>query len=139
MLCYGISRTIVVLAYLKCCYSSNLVLTRRTLAGLLFNTPSLAHVSYPLYFVLGPYQLFQVPTADLHISLVLIQTLGELLRVHLAASWSPSIILLVASGRNAVVLLLLRSGLGGSATEESTDRVTDRRPDCNTATSSKSV
>jgi hypothetical protein len=85
------------------------------------------------------YQLLQIPTADLHISLVFIQALGELLCIHLAAAWSPGIVLLVASGSHAIILLLFCGSLRGSATEETTDCVADRGADCYTSVRSWSV
>jgi len=81
----------------------------------------------------GIYQLLEVPATDLHVPLVLVQTLGELLRIDLTASRSPGIVLLVASLRNTVVLLLLCRRLRRSASEEPTDSMADGGADCYTS------
>jgi hypothetical protein len=88
---------------------------------------------------LKTYQLLQIPTADLHIPLVLIQAFCKLLCIYLTASLSPSTVLLVASGRNTIILLLLRSWLGGSTTKEATNCVADGRANCYTTVSSSLV
>lgn len=72
------------------------------------------------------YQLFEVPSADLHVALILIQTLGKRLHISLAAPRSPLIVLVgVAVGLacDCVVRLLGRGA--GAATKHSTDRMAD--------------
>jgi hypothetical protein len=73
------------------------------------------------------YQLLQVPTADLHVALVLIHALGELLSVHLAVPCTPAAAVLgiLSLRRNGPSILRLLYGLAGTASEKATDRVAD--------------
>ena len=74
------------------------------------------------------YQLLQVPIANLHITLVLIQALGELLRIRLTASRPPVILSISLVSLSGNTVILLRSRLCRStatASEETTDGMTD--------------
>ena len=42
-----------------------------------------------------PYQLFKIPTANLHVALVLIQALGEGLCIIIAAASAPAVVLVI--------------------------------------------
>jgi len=75
--------------------------------------------------------LFEVPSTDLHVALILVQTLGERFGISLAASRAPLAIL------SAAVVSLLSWG-AGTATKHPTNCMADRRADCYTAVS-KSV
>jgi hypothetical protein len=82
------------------------------------------------------YQLLQIPAADLHVALILIQALSELLRIRLTASRTPAVLLgLISLRRNSIILRCLLGGSSGTATEESADCVADRRAYCNTTKS----
>jgi len=75
------------------------------------------------------YQLLQIPSADLHVSLVLVQALGEWSSITLTALWSPVVWLSTVSwSSHAVVLSWLRSSSRSrrSATEEAADCMSDR-------------
>ena len=86
------------------------------------------------------YQLLQIPAANLHIALVLIQTLSKLLRIRLTAPRTPAILLgLVALRSYSVILWCLLSWSAGSATEEAADGMADRRAYCNTTVSFRLV
>jgi len=74
---------------------------------------------------LASFQLLQIPAADLHVTLILVQTLGELLSIPFTAPSTP-VVALVGGGRRrvggrSVRLLRLSRGAAGAATEESTD------------------
>ena len=73
------------------------------------------------------HQLLQVPATDLHVALVLIQTLSEGLRIILAASRTPGAALVVVVGLAAysIIGLLLLGWLTRSATEHAPDGMTD--------------
>jgi hypothetical protein len=82
------------------------------------------------------YQLLQIPAADLHVSLVFIQALGELLRIHLTAPCTPVAVLgCISLSRNAIVLRLLLSWLRGPTTEETANCVAKARANCYTSVS----
>ncbi len=83
--------------------------------------------------------MFEVPSTDLHVALILVQTLGERFGISLAASRAPLAILsaaVVSLTSNCVVRLL--SWGAGTATKHPTNCMADRRADCYTAVS-KSV
>ena len=82
---------------------------------------------HTLDHILKTYQLFQIPATDLHVALILVQTLRKLLRIHFTASRSPGVILLVTGLSNTIILLLLCRGLRGSTTKEPPDGMPDRR------------
>lgn len=82
------------------------------------------------------YQLLQVPSTNLHITLVFIQACRELLGIHFTTPRAPSVVLVafvVALAGEGVVGLLLLSWGAGSATEHSSDCVADGGADCYTA------
>ena len=73
------------------------------------------------------YQLVEVPPADLHVTLILIQAFGESLRVSIAAASAPAASLvsglIALSGEAAVLLLLL--GRCTATTKHSPDSVSN--------------
>jgi len=78
---------------------------------------------------LASLQLLQVPTADLHVALVLVHALCEAARVDVAG---PRAVVVLSVGRLGGVLLRLRLLLlllgrrrGTAASEEPADRVAD--------------
>lgn len=72
--------------------------------------------------------MLEVPAADLHIALVLIQALGEGLCICFAATWAPGAalvgIVIGLAGNSTVCLLLLRWG-ARSAPEHASNGVAD--------------
>ena len=83
-------------------------------------------------------QLFQVPPTGLHVSLVLIKAPGESSSSELTARSTPGVLVIgcrlsTVVGLHVLLLLLLLGRRCGSATEETTDGVTDRRADSYTA------
>jgi hypothetical protein len=79
------------------------------------------------------YQLLQVPPADLHVPTVLIQALGKLLCIYLAALCSPAVGLsTIALRRNTVILDWLSSRSRGATAKETTNGMANRRTDCDT-------
>ena len=73
----------------------------------------------------GTYQLLQVPSADLHVALVLIHALRELLSINFAASCPPVALRVLSLGCNGIVVLRLLNGLARTTPEEATDCVAD--------------
>jgi len=76
------------------------------------------------------YQLFQIPSTDLHVPLVLVQALSELLGIDLTASLSPAVLRSLISLRSNSVLLRLLSCWSGRSSEETGDCVANGRSDC---------
>lgn len=81
-------------------------------------------------------QLIQVPSTNLHIPPILIQALGEALRVRLAATSSPAVALVssVLALRRYRIVSLLGFGWGTArpTTEEATDGVAYAGANCYT-------
>jgi hypothetical protein len=70
------------------------------------------------------YQLLQVPTADLHVALILIHALSELSGIHITVSCTPVVALGILSLRsNGTIVLSLFDRLARTAPEETTDSV----------------
>ena len=86
--------------------SRNLVLAGSLLARFLFTQLS----QQPILSILSmtTYQLLQIPPANLHIALILIQALSELLRIHITTSRAPVVLLArrVTLSSDAVILRL---------------------------------
>lgn len=80
------------------------------------------------------HQLLEVPSADLHVALVLVQTLCERLGIILATSRAPLVILVaVVVGLACDCVVGLFGWGGGSATEHAADGVADGGTNCYTA------
>ena len=78
---------------------------------------------------LRTYQLFQIPPADLHVATVLIQTLGKVLGIKLAAPGTVSFLRISALllGCHGVIcgLLLYWLAAAAAAAEEAPDSMAD--------------
>jgi hypothetical protein len=72
---------------------------------------------------INTYQLLQIPAADLHIALVLIQAFCKLLRISITASHTQAVLLaLIILSSDS---LLLFGCSAGSTTEESAECVSN--------------
>ena len=77
------------------------------------------------------YQLLKIPTADLHVASILIQALGEVLRIDFAGCSAVAILrisILLLSSHRVVGNLLLRRLTAGTTSKHSSDRMTDGGP-----------
>lgn len=72
---------------------------------------------------LASLQLLKIPRTSLHVSLVLIQALGELLSINITVTCLP--VVLLWCGLGVGDLGLWGSSWGGTATKETTDGVAD--------------
>jgi len=94
--------------------------------------------------LLASLQLLQVPTADLHIPLVLVHALCEVARVDVARPRAVVVLRIcrlrgVLLRLGLLLLLLLRGRRGAATSEEAADRVADRGSDCYTTVLNVSI
>ena len=85
--------------------------TDSLLAGKLSVLQNMSVSVLGLHLLDSNHQLIQIPATDLHVALILVQTLGESLRISLAASGAPRIlrVVLVGLASHSIVRLLLLS------------------------------
>jgi len=86
---------------------------------------------------LASFQLLQIPPADLHVPLVLIQALSELFRIHLTTACAPTGTVAVSlhTCRGNLCLLRLGGGARTTTSKEATDCVANSGTHCDTSSS----